>query len=102
VFPDPPQHLRVGAVLADHLNRVVGFAQAHSRVTTTGDGCNTRKMTFSRKSRLQVTPSPGACAAMRGGELPQLVVDERHEGDNRLAVASRGRLEEAGHIGADR
>ena len=35
----------------------------------------------------------------RGGELPQLVVDERQQVGRRLAVAGRGGVEEAGHIG---
>src|SRR5262249_43303509 len=51
VFPDLPEHLRIGAALADHLDRVVGFAHAHKSVTTPGDGCNTRKMPFSAHSR---------------------------------------------------
>jgi len=38
----------------------------------------------------------------RGGEFPQLVGDERHEVGSSLAVACRGRIEEAGHIGPDR
>jgi hypothetical protein len=36
---------------------------------------------------------------VRGGELPQLAVDERHEVGSSLAVACRGNTEEAGHAG---
>ena len=35
----------------------------------------------------------------RGGELPQLVVDEREQVGGGLAVAGRGGVEEAGHVG---
>ena len=38
----------------------------------------------------------------RGGELPQLVVHERQQVGSSLAVATRGGIEEAGHIGHDR
>jgi hypothetical protein len=38
---------------------------------------------------------------MRGGELPQLVADERQEVGSSLAVACRGRIEALGHIGHD-
>jgi hypothetical protein len=59
-------------------------------------------MAFSGISRLQVTPSPVASVAIaRGGELPQLVVDERQEIGSSLAVACPGSIEEAGHIGHD-
>ena len=35
----------------------------------------------------------------RGGELPQLVVDEREQVGGGLAVAGRGGVQEAGHVG---
>ena len=37
----------------------------------------------------------------RGGELPQFVVHKRQQVGRGPAVASRGRIEEAGHIGHD-
>jgi hypothetical protein len=38
----------------------------------------------------------------RSGDLPQLVVAERQAFGSSLAVACRGRIEEAGHIGPNR
>jgi hypothetical protein len=38
----------------------------------------------------------------RGGELPQLVATERQEVGSSLALACRGGIEEAGHLGPDR
>jgi hypothetical protein len=61
-----------------------------------------RKSPFFRISRQHVPPSPGASGGHAGGgEFPQLVVDERQEVGSSLAVACRGSIEEAGHIGHD-
>jgi hypothetical protein len=69
VFPDPPEHLRIGATVADQLDRVFAVVQVHRRVTTAVGDCNTRKMTFSPISRLHAPPSPGASEAMRAAAI---------------------------------
>src|SRR5579883_677649 len=60
VVPDAPDYLRVGPAVADQLGRVIGFAQAHDKVTTPGGGWNTRKMASPRYSRQPATHSPEA------------------------------------------
>jgi hypothetical protein len=85
VFPDPPDHLRIGIALADQLDWVFIVEKAHGRVTTPGSDWNTRKMALKEKLTVRgdlTGPKRAALDVLAAAHL------ETHGGDVEKSLAA--------------